>query len=1084
MNQRGLLASMRVVVCVLVFSNAAFGYHPQATVWENRSVPLAAHDALPLPAISLSATRLAGMDGKPTNVDGKLTLPLSFGTIRGVLSPSSKSSTVVIHIQDIHRNAEAQRNISSAIQDLVNRTGAQLVGVEGAFASVDVRSLTEQADAASLKIVADTLLASDDISGPLHAALLSPPARFVGVDDESAYWKNRNAYLESQRMASVVRQRLDSDRRKINQDKNIFNKRLADFDSSAEAYAGGTLSLVDYANVLVRIGGDGNSVDGSELHRFVELSRLESHLNFQKVEHERARLLAALSSALDATAQQALLQRAIDVQSGQLSPADFYAGLARLCHRTNISLDAYAPMSDYIRYALEADKLNASKLFREITAAEEKNYTSLAQTDLERNVVARARVARLQEKLFQFSLGPDEWEKLKTLEAQKNIELRPFEDFYRMAELRDDRMAENFLNAIHTSRVPPRVCVLVTGGFHTRGIDERLVRAGLEVISFTPKVTRVDGENGSAYLTSFLREKTPLENLFQHERLFLAGRVGTTLQMIQLAAGVTAEEALRGKINLKEAPLRFLKLASSWLRRTAVQFRLTRVSSDGVEGQIGNDDDRYAEFRWSAQADGSRRFHWSPARLIIGAAILAAILAGIHLFLSAIGSVKMTGIPSAIGPYGVLIALCGGIVSGSSGHRSSSPEEPSQLDAAVEWYTTVYAPAFKKFCDVHRGSAAIPFADLEKFVRDNVTNYSFGLNYKLPPFIEPNAQISFASFNRKFPNSILEQLFLPAGIAIIHFEDEDQVAVVRSSQRHEAIGESPVTSYIVEPSADLARRTGLADMTLRISIYAHSVVVRSDEWSTMKSTYDRIGSSISDAYFQVRARWLIANPAFPAPEAEVEIGKLVQLAHLYEYQCYLTRWMTDDEVFMGGYLCKKETPFYSTFDFTDHKAMNKGVIKDVLGTLRSIQRDRQVALAFLDRLTMPAERRKQEPGVVVFTDEFLKRFGSLDQLQSMRLGPALDAIQAVAADIERDWFWSVEEQKQIVATGKLPTENPVASASHDQSRFYTSKEDAARLAWENKFLPNFLLALFTFLWRLKRRRAGKYDTSRIGRLVF
>ena len=66
------------------------------------------------------------------------------------------------------------------------------------------------------------------------------------------------------------------------------------------------------------------------------------------------------------------------------------------------------------------------------------------------------------------------------------------------------------------------MAVLVTGGFHSAGIEQRLKKAGVATIAFAPKITHVDSNNGSAYLSVFTREKAPLEKLFQGEKLFVS----------------------------------------------------------------------------------------------------------------------------------------------------------------------------------------------------------------------------------------------------------------------------------------------------------------------------------------------------------------------------------------------------------------------------------------------------------------------------------------------------------------------------------------------------------------------------------
>src|SRR5690349_23970380 len=94
-----------------------------------------------------------------------------------------------------------------------------------------------------------------------------------------------------------------------------------------------------------------------------------------------------------------------------------------------------------------------------------------------------------------------------------------FEDFYREAEARDNAMSMNLLKTMEEKKVS--VAVLITGGFHSSGIDAQLNDKGFTSVAFVPKITKVDDLNGSAYLSVFTQEKTPLDKLFAGEKLFV-----------------------------------------------------------------------------------------------------------------------------------------------------------------------------------------------------------------------------------------------------------------------------------------------------------------------------------------------------------------------------------------------------------------------------------------------------------------------------------------------------------------------------------------------------------------------------------
>jgi hypothetical protein len=84
--------------------------------------------------------------------------------------------------------------------------------------------------------------------------------------------------------------------------------------------------------------------------------------------------------------------------------------------------------------------------------------------------------------------------------------------------------------------------LLVTGGYHARGLTDRLTRAGYAVASVVPKLTNIEGPQGAAYLAVFAQEKTPLDRLFEGPKLFLAAPPASaeSLARTELTAGAVA----------------------------------------------------------------------------------------------------------------------------------------------------------------------------------------------------------------------------------------------------------------------------------------------------------------------------------------------------------------------------------------------------------------------------------------------------------------------------------------------------------------------------------------------------------------
>ncbi len=115
--------------------------------------------------------------------------------------------------------------------------------------------------------------------------------------------------------------------------------------------------------------------------------------------------------------------------------------------------------------------------------------------------------------------------------------MEPCQNFYSEAEASELAMAANLVKAMDASHA--KVAVLVTGGFHSDGLARQLQPKGFTVVSYVPKISKIEDANGSAYLSVFAQEKTPLDKLFAGEKLFLAAAPKIADEPMEEAATLT-----------------------------------------------------------------------------------------------------------------------------------------------------------------------------------------------------------------------------------------------------------------------------------------------------------------------------------------------------------------------------------------------------------------------------------------------------------------------------------------------------------------------------------------------------------------
>jgi hypothetical protein len=449
------------------------------------------------------------------------------GSIRKISLPSKRSrlSPVVIHIQDVHMNEEAQWNIREAIRSLIQCDQVKLVALEGAAGDIDVSPFTSYPHRDVIKQTADFYLKENKISGPVHAMLTSSGElpRVLGIESPVHHAANIQAYRESAPRGEGARRKLlERTALLVKEKQSIFSPALAAFDQKVQAFRNQQISLGQYAKSLGAL--PDSSPWPPSLRAFFKALDIEENLNFNQVESERRQLIETLVRLLSKEQLSDLMRQSIAYRAGELRYADFYTHLKELCANNGLTLERYPAMDAYIQYVLLADGIDAGQFLDDLTRLEKEGYGRLAITAREKELVEESQSLWLTGKLIDFSLTPSEWKEYQqTAVNEKDLDLTSFEAFYKEAKFRDVDMTENLLSGLAHSEVSAAtVAVLVTGGFHAEAMENSLVSRGVTVLSYVPKIEKFDTAQGSTYLSVFTQEKTPLDKMFQGKKLFLA----------------------------------------------------------------------------------------------------------------------------------------------------------------------------------------------------------------------------------------------------------------------------------------------------------------------------------------------------------------------------------------------------------------------------------------------------------------------------------------------------------------------------------------------------------------------------------
>jgi hypothetical protein len=376
----------------------------------------------------------------------------------------------------------------------------------------------------------------------VHASYLTPEKAVIlqGVEDHKLYEENIAAYRDAFASSKTKRAEIEKAQAIVNKlKKSKWNSRLLAFDAEIEKYRNGQMTLGQYVQLLdAQIPSPTTNIE-----LFLQASLLENRIDFEQANKERATVLNQLGAKLSQSQISTLTEQSLAYRMGQISHGKFYAHLKDLCRHHHISLSLTPAFNDFLQYVVLADAINAEALFTDLQRMEDAAYHKLSSSEAEESLYKRSKALHLATKLTDFSLTSNEWDEYKRL--SKNFPLPSlslFEKFYDVAEERNGVMVKNLYRSMEKNKTS--VAILVTGGFHTLGIGRDLKKDGVSYASFTPRITHINDISGIEALSVFNQEKTPLDQLFEGQKLFLAQNPQAPSAQAE-AAGRISASALR-----------------------------------------------------------------------------------------------------------------------------------------------------------------------------------------------------------------------------------------------------------------------------------------------------------------------------------------------------------------------------------------------------------------------------------------------------------------------------------------------------------------------------------------------------------
>ncbi|HNC75352.1 MAG TPA: hypothetical protein PK362_10780, partial [Elusimicrobiota bacterium] len=180
-------------------------------------------------------------------------LPAENITVRGLVVPPGPPNAVLVHLQDVHLNPEAQSNLGKTLASLAAHRLGDLVALEGVFDAVDLAAYRQRPERDAVQTSADYFLRTNKISGPVQAlmTLAEPAPVLVGVDDKARYDANVAAYLRSAPIRPGLQKAIDGWKAETAARKGqTFSPALSRFDAVVQGRRDRRTGLGEYARAV------------------------------------------------------------------------------------------------------------------------------------------------------------------------------------------------------------------------------------------------------------------------------------------------------------------------------------------------------------------------------------------------------------------------------------------------------------------------------------------------------------------------------------------------------------------------------------------------------------------------------------------------------------------------------------------------------------------------------------------------------------------------------------------------------------------------------------------------------------------
>jgi len=469
-----------------------------------------------------------------------IAIAIDAGTIKSKYAGSTDK--VIVHIQDAHCNYEAQDNINRMLDQLASECGMKMISVEGAEGVVDTAWFRAFPDAEIRKEVATYFMKKGEITGAEFYSINSDYDGIIfGAETKDYYIKNLKAFTDVYPYKEAIEKYFTGVSAIATRLKSmVYPPKLKELDSKIRAFDDKEMELSDYAAYLYKTSSEEGikAEDFANFKKLIQTLEYEEKIDFDIVDNERSQYIDALSKKLDKERMTELVTWSVRFKKGHIKAVEFYTYLRNLAkeHELDIVHD-YPNLFYYYIYTKLYDGIDNEGLFKEISAIERQLKEKLFTDETERKLDKYSDMLDMFIDLVNIELTNEDYELFQAYQKEFSLEdalgfvsslcsrynlnctlesvpvqisenLPKMVDFYEIAMRRDKALIDNTLSRM--KKEGKDRCVLIAGGFHTKGMQRLLEEKGISYVVVTPKITK-DVE--TPYIKVLTNQRTSLEDI-------------------------------------------------------------------------------------------------------------------------------------------------------------------------------------------------------------------------------------------------------------------------------------------------------------------------------------------------------------------------------------------------------------------------------------------------------------------------------------------------------------------------------------------------------------------------------------------